>query len=67
MRDGTRLDTRRTHVERLTIGVEFGGPFGGEFAQGKACFDRAANRLVVDVGNITHMRHLNAVGFGDAA
>jgi hypothetical protein len=66
MRDGTWLDARRMHIERLTVSVEFGGPFSGEFAQGKACFDRAANRFVVDVGNITHVLHLNTVGFNDS-
>lgn len=67
MCDGARLDRWFAHVERVTVGVEFFGPLGGEFAQRESFFDGAADRLVVHIGDVAHVLDCNTVGFGDAA
>ena len=67
MLDGARLDMRGQETEGLTVGVELIGPGLGESVQGLADCLGAADRLIVDVGDIADVLHLEARDLEGAA
>ena len=67
MLDGARLDVRGQETEGLTVGVKLIGPGLGESVKGLADCLGAADRLIVDVGDIAHVLHLQARDLEGAA
>ena len=55
---GGGLDVRREAVERGAVGVELVGPLFGDLGQGAAFLARAADGLVVHVGEVADVLHL---------
>ena len=61
--DRPRLDVGRQAVKARAVGMKLRRPAGGEFAEGLPGLLGIADRLVIHVGDVAHVKTAQAAGF----